>query len=353
MEQYLIARPIINYIKTMRDIGKKISVLNTDIDTDGRIRTSYNIGGTNTGRLSSSLSEFGTGGNLQNIEDLLRSIFISDPGMKMAYIDAKQGESRVVGGIEYALFSDGRYLDACESSDLHTTVAKLVWPRMPWTGNQEEDLALAEAPYYRHYSRRFMCKKIGHGTNYAGRPRTLADQAKVDIDLVSDFQPIYFKAFPAHLKWHAHVERTLKESGTLISLMGRKRQFWGRRSDADTLREAIAYDPQGSLADIVNNGMLTLWRSNLCQLLMQVHDAVVVQYPEEREDELLPLITSALRFPVRIGADRELVIPYDCKTGWNFGHYDTKTNPLGLRDYKGKDQRKRPAKPHILDRKFR
>jgi DNA polymerase I-like protein with 3'-5' exonuclease and polymerase domains len=135
--------------------------------------------------------------------------------------------------------------------------------------------------------------------------------------------------------------------------MGRKRQFWGRRGDADTLREAIAYDPQGSLADIVNNGMLTLWRSNLCQLLMQVHDAVVVQYPEEREDELLPLITSALRFPVRIGADRELVIPYDCKTGWNFGHYDAKTNPLGLRDYKGKDQRKRPAKPYILDRKFR
>jgi len=61
LESYLVARPIINHLTAMRDIGKKISVLKTDIDSDGRIRTSYNIGGTNTGRLSSSLSEFGTG----------------------------------------------------------------------------------------------------------------------------------------------------------------------------------------------------------------------------------------------------------------------------------------------------
>jgi DNA polymerase-1 len=349
MEQYLIARPIISYIKTMRDIGKKISVLKTDIDADGRIRTSYNIGGTNTGRLSSSMSEFGTGGNLQNIEDLLRSIFVADPGMKMAYFDAEQGESRVVGGIEYALFGDDRYLDACESGDLHTTVAKLVWPALSWTGDVSIDKEMAERPYYRHYSRRFMCKKIGHGTNYAGKPRTLAEQAKVDVDLIEEFQPVYFKAFPAHLKWHAHVERTLRDNGTLISLLGRKRQFWGRRTDASTLREAIAYDPQGSLADIVNRGGLQLWRSGTCQLLMQVHDAWVVQYREEEEDEIIPKILSLLRYPVKI-RDRELIIPYGVQTGWNFGHYDETTNPLGLKNYKSTDRRVRPAPVRILDR---
>jgi DNA polymerase I len=349
MEQYLIARPIINFLTTMRDIGKKISVLKGEIDADGRIRTQYNIGGTSTGRLSSSMSEFGTGGNLQNIEDLLRSIFVSDPGMKMAYFDAQQGESRVVGAIEYKLFGDSRYLDACESGDLHTTVARLVWPGLGWTGDLGHDQALAEQPYYRHYSRRFMCKKIGHGTNYAGKPRTLADQAKVDTDLVADFQPIYFRAFPAHLKWHAYVERELRDTGTIISLTGRKRQFWGRRNDAATLREAIAYDPQGSLADIVNTGMLQLWRTGICQLLMQVHDAVVVQYPEEAEDELIPKIAELLRFPVSLG-DRELVIPYDTQTGWNFGHYDERTNPLGLKKFRGHDERKRPAAVGILDR---
>jgi len=352
MEEYLIARPILFHLKLLRGIGKKISVLSSDVDPDGRIRTSYNIGGTNTGRLSSSLSEFGTGGNLQNVEDLLRSVLIADPRMKMAYFDAEQGESRVVGAIEYVLFRDSKYLDACESDDLHTTVAKLVWPKLAWPGNPEADKELAELPYYRHYSRRFMCKKIGHGTNYGGQPRTLAQQAKVDIELIQEFQPIYFRAFPSHLRWHAHVERTLGESGTLVTLTGRKRQFWGRRNDPATLREAIAYDPQGSLADIVNQGMLSLWRLRLCQLLMQVHDAVVVQYPEEVEDEIIPKIRDALAYPVRIG-DRDLIIPYGVKTGWNFGEYNEQNNPSGLRSYKGTDKRKRPEAISVLDRPLR
>jgi DNA polymerase I-like protein with 3'-5' exonuclease and polymerase domains len=362
MEQYLLARPIISHIKTMRDIGKKISVLQTDIDHDGRIRTSYNIGGTNTGRLSSSLSEFGTGGNLQNIEDLLRSILVADPGMKMGYFDAEQGESRVVGAIEYKLFNDSRYLDACESGDLHTTVARLVWPTLGWTGDLMADRALAEQNYYRHYSRRFMCKKIGHGTNYAGKPPTLAQQAQVDIELIQEFQPVYFRAFPAHLRWHAYVETEIQRAGTLISLLGRKRQFWGRRNDPEVLREAIAYDPQGSLADIVNRGMLEVWLQRNCQLLMNMHDAIVIQYPEGQEDEIIPLILSQLRYPITI-RDREFIVPYGAKTGWNFGEYccgdrsrpgceecRKEKNPHGLKSYKAGDKRKRPKTVSILDR---
>lgn len=352
MEDYLIARPILSYLTIMRDIAKKISVLRTEIDTDSRIRTSYNIGGTNTGRLSSSFSEFGTGGNLQNVEELLRSVLIADPGYKMAYFDAQQGESRVVGGIEYALFNDGKYLDACESSDLHTAVAKLVWPQLGWAGNPEADKKLAELPYYRHYSRRFMCKKIGHGTNYGGKPATLAAQAKVELELVEEFQPIYFKAFPAHLRWHAYVQNEILTRGCLTSLTGRYRQFWGRRNDPEVVREAIAFDPQGSLADIVNNGMLQVWRGSDAQLLMQVHDAIVVQYREEVEDDVIPKILQLLTWPVPI-RDRQLVIPYDAKTGWNFGAFDAKTNPHGLKEYRSTDKRSRPEKLSLLDRPFR
>jgi len=68
IEAYTIAQPIVAHLKALKDIGKKIAVLKTAVDPDGRIRTSYNIAGTSTGRFSSSLSEFGTGGNLQNVE---------------------------------------------------------------------------------------------------------------------------------------------------------------------------------------------------------------------------------------------------------------------------------------------
>lgn len=353
MEVYIVAKPIVRHIEAMRDIGKKISMLKTEIDPDGRIRTSYNIGGTTTGRFSSSFSEFGTGTNLQNIEESLRSVFIADPGMKLAYLDAQQGESRVVGAIEWNIFHDGRYLDSCEGGDLHTNVAKLCWPELHWTGDAEADRKLAERPYYRHYDRRFMCKKIGHGSNYGGQPRTLASQAKVDINVIIDFQPKYFTAFPAHLEWHRHVQSVLQSLGFIISLTGRKRYFHGRRNDDSTLREAIAYDPQGSLADILNGGMLNVWRERSCTLLMQIHDAILIQYPEAQEDEIIPKILAQLAQPVELKHGRTLTIPYDAQTGWNWGKYKEGSNPDGLKTWKGGDTRKRSPKVGLLDRPLR
>lgn len=350
MQFYTVAKQIVAHLLLMNDLGKRIGTLKTEIDPDGRIRTSYNIAGTETGRFSSSFSEFGTGTNMQNIEDLLRSIFVADDGMKMAYLDAKQGESRVVGAIEWNLFKDGKYLDSCEAGDLHTNVAKLCWPSLEWTGNQQIDHEIAERPYYRHYSRRFMCKKIGHGTNYGGKPRTLSHQAQVEIGVIEDFQPKYFLAFPAHLRWHAYVEQTLRSTGILISLTGRRRHFFGRRDSDETLREAIAFDPQGSLADIVNRGMLNVWHANSCQLLLQNHDAIIIQYPEAREDEIIPKIKAKLSYPVQLKHDRILEMPYDCKTGFNWGEYNEKTNPDGLKAYKPGDKRKRSEKVNILDR---
>jgi DNA polymerase-1 len=352
LESYLIAKPIVTHIKAMRELGNKISMLKTEIDPDGRMRTSYNIAGTTTGRFSSSFSEFGTGTNLQNIEEILRSVFITDKGMKMAYVDAQQGESRVVGAIEWNLFKDGRYLDACETGDLHTTVAKLCWPGLPWTNNGEKDRELAELPYYRHYDRRFMCKKIGHGTNYGGKSPTLSTQAKVERRVIEDFQPLYFKAFPAHKRWHEHVEYTLRSTGYIISLMGRKRWFFGRRDDDATLREAIAYDPQGSLADILNNGLLNVWHCRDAELLMQIHDAILIQYPEEKEDEIIPKILEQLKHPIQLDHNRDFLIPYDVKVGWNWGKYDAKENPDGLKAYIPGDKRKRTKEVSLLDREF-
>ncbi len=352
MEQYIIARPIIAHMTTMRDIAKKITFLRTGIDPDGRMRTSYNIAGTSTGRFSSSYSEFGTGGNLQNVEESLRSVFIADPGMKMGKFDAKSGESFCVGAIEWNLFDDEKYLVACESGDPHTATARICWPDLAWTGNLKQDKDLAETPYYRHYTYRFMCKKLGHGSNYGGKPATLSTQAKVPLSVVQDFQPKYFTAFPSHQEWHRWVDEQIRTSGLLTSLTGRRRHFFGRRGDDSTLREAIAYDPQGSLADIVNTAMLRIWRQRTADLLMQDHDAITVQYPEEREDEIIPQILEQLKVRVELNNGRVLEIPYDAKTGWNRGDFSSE-NQSGLKDWRGGDKRKRPKEVDILDRKFR
>ena len=351
INSYFVAKPIVSHIIAMRDLQKKIDVLKTEIDKDGRIRTSYNIAGTNTGRLSSSFSEFGTGTNLQNIEESLRSMFVADPGHKLAYFDAEQGESREVGAIEWNLFNDGRYLDACETGDLHTSVAKLVWPNLPWTNNLDKDRILAEQYYYRHYTRRFMCKKIGHGSNYGGKPGTLALEAEVEVGLVKEFQPIYFARFPAHGKWFEWTDDQLRKKGYLVTLRGRKRWFFGRRDDNATLREGLAYQAQSSLADYLDRGMLNVWRSRCCQVLMQIHDAILVQYPEQREEQTVELVRKQLEFSIPLQGSRMFRIPYGVKTGWNWGAF-SESNPDGLKTYHHKDQRRRQTSTNLMDRHF-
>ena len=350
LEVYPIAQQIVKHINTLTELGDKISVLKTAIDDDGRIRTSYNIAGTSTGRFSSSLSEFGTGGNLQNVEESLRSIFISDPGFKFAKCDAKSGESFVVGAIEWNLFHDGKFLEACESGDPHTAVARIMWPSLPWTGNLKLDKTIAKSPYYRHYTYRFMCKKLGHGSNYGGKPATLAEQAKVEIDLVRQFQPKYFAAFPSHLLWQAWVDETLRKQGFLISLMGRKRWFFGRRNDPKTLREAIAYDPQSTLRDIVSTAMMRIWRKNYVIIAMDDHDAITFMYREADEDRIIPMLMKDLIVDVPLAHNRVLRIPYDCEVGWNKGLFDANKNPNGLKSYNGHDERKRQKTAGVLDR---
>jgi DNA polymerase I-like protein with 3'-5' exonuclease and polymerase domains len=356
MNTYIIARPIIQHLLMMRELGKKIGVLKTEIDPDGRIRSSINIAATDTGRFSSSFSAFGTGGNLQNIEESLRSIFIADPGYKFAKCDAKSGESFIVGALEWNLFGDDKYLNACETGDPHTAVARICWPDMPWTGDLKKDKAIADnkdAPFYRHHTHRQTTKKIGHASNYGGKPPTIAEQTGMPIEIVIAFQPRYFQAFPAHLAWQEWVRQTIATKGVITNLTGRKRWFWGRRTDDDTVRAAIAYDPQGSLADIVNTALLNIWRKNYVTIVAQDHDALTFMYPEHLEDELIPRIMQDLIVRVPLANGRELAIPYDCKTGWNRGDYDERTNPEGLKDYTGTEKRKRQAQVGLLDRPIR
>lgn len=163
ISDYFQARPIVAAILDHRDLGMQLQLLETEVDSDWRMRTSYNIGGTRTGRFSSSKSPTGSGGNLQNVSEPLRHIFIPDPGMVLCGIDAEQSDSRMIGFMCGLLFGDWTYLDACESGDLHTSVARMVWTELPWTGDLKKDRKIANMSFYRHHSYRDASKHLGHG----------------------------------------------------------------------------------------------------------------------------------------------------------------------------------------------
>ncbi len=352
LRNHFSAKPIVSHILRLRDIGKRVGTLRTETDRDSRIRTSYNIAGTTTGRLSSSFNDFGSGTNLQNIEQRLRRIFIADPGYKFANIDLKSGDSFGVGIILWNLFGDPAYLDACETGDIHTSVARMTWRDLPWTGDISLDKPIAETTNgYRDLSVRDLSKKLGHGTNYYGKPHTMARHTKLPVAVISDFQQRYFRAFPIQ-RWHEWTASELISKGYLTSVLGRKRWFFGRRNDDTTLREAIAYSPQSTTADVIDQGLLNIWRADLCQCLLQVHDSILMQYRETEEDKILPEILRLASIPIELKGGRTVIIPAEAKVGWNWSD-QTKDNPDGLVKYKGHDERVRSHKAtSFLDRRL-
>lgn len=357
---YFLAEPICNHLLTLRDLDKKRGFLETEIDPDGRMRANFNIAGTNTGRLASSMSDFGTGTNLQNVDRDLRSVFVADPGMKFANLDLEQADARNVGAICWNLFLDewgeekaGAYLDACESGDLHTTVCRMAWTDLAWPEDTKGWRAIADQIAYRNMTYRDLAKRLGHGTNYYGTPRTMAKHSKVQTSIIDEFQRKYFRAFPAigaydksdkSPSWHRNVAQQISDVGSITTLFGRRRYFFGRPSEPETLREAIAYAPQSMTADEIDIGILALWRANRIQLLLQVHDSILIQYPEEKEDEIVPWALDTLRTTLRLKGGREFTVPTEAKVGWNYGD-SSDDNPDGLAKWKGHDERKRSEAP--------
>lgn len=356
LKAYLWARPFINHILAIRDHTKLISVLRKGVDKDSRIRTSYNIAGTETGRLSSSTNAFGSGDNLQNWTDRVRVVCVADPGRKLAYIDLEQAESRIVGACAWRDTGDDSYWRACESGDLHTAVTKMVWPELAWTGDPAIDKKVANAKFYRDFSYRDMAKRLGHGSNYRGGAVTMAKHLKIQKDVVERFQSQYFDAFPCLLGWHRAVSDKLHHSASLTTLLGRTRAFFGRTWDDATLREAIAYEPQSVVADALNLAMLKVWEANVpgVQLLAQIHDAILIQYPEDEEERILPAVLSLMTVPIPVN-ERTITIPSEALVGWNWAK-KSKDNPDGLSAWSGKDGRERTKQPctklSLLDRRI-
>ena len=389
-----IAKPFVTLILAIRDYDKKLQVLRSQLDPDGRMRCSYNVVGTENGRWSSSENAFGRGTNLQNISPTMRRMFCADDGWRMVSTDLEQAESRLVAGLVWQATGDDGYWNACLSGDLHTTVCQMAWPELSWTGDDKLDKELAERTYPGlKYSYRDVAKRIGHGSNYRGTAYGIAMQVGIPVRVVEDFQRRYFTAFPGIQLWHQLLITELQLQNYLDTPLGRRRWFFSRVTDDSTIREAIAYKPQSTIGELLNLALLRVWIRSLpdhvrtkhfpsspplpcaLQLLLQNHDAFGFQIPMSADlSPILAEVKKELEIPIPIVRTHEdgttevrhLVIPGEFVTGWNWAYDETKKpkaewkfedgNPDGLRKWKGgADSRRRqqPAKPSLrswLDR---
>jgi len=349
---YFYARPIVEAIIKAREVSKLLDVVDCKIEPDGQFRMSFNIAGTETGRWSSNKSAFGYGHNAQNITNRVREMFIPDKGMKFGYLDLDSAESIAVG----YLSGDENYKAACATGDVHTHACTLIWPNMSWTKDKAINKKMADQIFYRDFSYRDIAKRGGHALNYCASAWTISNKLHIQLSMAEEFKERYFTAFPVLKIWHQKVAEQLQTKGFLITPLGRRRVFWQRRWEDATLREAVAHVPQSLVADILNIGLYKLWRLSHTRnfhCLLNVHDAVLVQYQAEEERDLMPLMLKQLITTVPVNGEL-MTIGASGETGWNWRKEDADENPDGLIKWTGIDDREQQDNPEasLLDRRF-
>lgn len=296
------------------------------------MRSSSNVGAAETGRWSASKAPDWTGWNIQQISDRLRGIMVADPGLEFWCADYSAAESWIVA---YDAQDEG-YIAAHQTGDPHTTVAKMIYPDLlPWTGDLAADKELASKYTFDwdpHHPLRDHMKRVQHGGNMGRTPAGIARQLHIPVSEAEKFFELMYGpegAFPRIKARHREIAEQLKRTGTTVSCLGRKRQFFGRTWDDETLREALGQLEQSPVADVLNLALLRVWldldlrpnihdapaphQPNRVWLIAQVHDAI---WGLRRigDDDALRRVAELMTIPIEING-RLCTIPVEIKVG--------------------------------------
>jgi uracil-DNA glycosylase family 4 len=323
---------IIRWILELRRVKKTLSsYLEALPDFDGRMRTSYRIVGTETGRTSTTLLEpplrqvtrglaFQTMTKHGDVGADLREILIPDPNYLFCEVDLSQAEARIV-----ALLSEDYELlkRFTEGNDVHTeTAAEIMFGSRSFVAKVTKDM-------------RFIGKESRHAGNYDVKKARFmqmvnSDAKKFHIDVeISEYRAgkILEKFHAMHPKvkdvfHHQVVDLAEQNNRTLVNPFGRVRQFTDRWNEK-TFREMYAFLPQSTVADHVKRAMLRLLdQLPGLQFLMETHDSFLVQLRVEEAGGVIPILIKELEVPIDFSSCTlkrgTLVIPAEAQVGMNY-----------------------------------
>lgn len=256
------------------------------IPPDGRVRTSFQMTVTATGRLSS------TEPNLQNIPTRtelgseLRRMFAADPGKVLVDADYSQIELRLLAHIS----ADAAMREAFLSGeDFHTVTAAHVF------GVAVEDVTA---------NMRRAAKAVNFGIVYGISAFSLSQDLGVTVTEAKEYMDAYFARFPGVKDYMERVVAQAKEQGYVETLMHRRRALpeikasnFATRSFGE--RVALNMPIQGTAADIIKLAMVRVFdrlkREGLeAKLIMQVHDELIVECPEAEAERVKALLTEEM-----------------------------------------------------------
>ncbi len=282
--------PIVGRLLRYREVEKLRSTygvtLIDSVGPDGRIHAIFNQMVARTGRISSE------GPNLHNIPvrttegRRLRTAFVPPPGWWLAVADYNQIELRILAHLSQdqgllAAFAAGR--------DVHRQIAALVF---------------GVAPEQVTHEQREQAKAVSYGLAYGMETFGLSQRLGLPVAHAREIMDRYFTSFPTVRHYMERTVAEIRERGFSRTEAGRIRPFPDLAtatgaSRAAAERQAMNAGIQGMAADVFKSALVRLdhaltagpWRS---RLVLQVHDEVVVEVPDDERATVSEVIAVAL-----------------------------------------------------------
>jgi DNA polymerase-1 len=252
----------------------------------GRIHTSYNQTVTATGRLSSSDP------NLQNIPvraeegSRIRQAFIPEEGWSIVSADYSQIELRLLAHLS----QDETLIKAFQQDeDIHARTASEIF------GVPMEKVT---PPMRRE------AKVINFGIIYGMSPYGLSQQLGTEPKIAQAYIEEYFKKYSGVQTYIENSLEGARQKGYVTTLLHRRRYLPDLHSPTVAIRQAtermaINTPLQGTAADIIKVSMIHI--QNRIQelglstkMIMQVHDELVFEVPEEELQKTIPMIQNEM-----------------------------------------------------------
>ena len=305
-KEYEVANYILKYREYEKIRSTYIDGLKSEITSDNRIHTTYNLFGTTTGRLSSEKPNLQNIPNKTDIGQKIREFFIADNNHEFIISDYSQIELRVLAHLS----SDTNMINILKSqdADIHTETASRIF-----------DVKIESVTK----DMRRKAKEVNFGLIYGMEAFGLSKSLDVSKKEAQDLIDSYFAQFPKIKGYLDRIVSDAEKNGYTKTLYGRKRYIKELSSSNFQLkamgkRIAMNAPIQGTAADIMKIAMLGVQEKTLkyesTNLILQIHDEIIVQTPKESSKEVMKIVktemesASKLKVPlfVNIKASKDL-----------------------------------------------
>ena len=273
-----------------------------EVAPDGRIHATFNQTVARTGRLSSDQP------NLHNIPvrteegRQFRRAFVPATGTRLLVADYNQIELRCIAH----LATDPGLIEAFTSGqDIHNATAARVFGVDPKAVTLEQ---------------RSKAKMVSYGLAYGMESYGLGQRLNISTEEAAVILDAYFVAFPNVKHYMDRTVIEARERGYTETLFGRRRpipelmnsNFRVRQAGE---RQAMNAGIQGLAADIFKVALVRIDQALVEQrrasrLVLQVHDEVLVEVPDDEHDEVGELVVDLMH-----GA-AELAVPLEVNVSW-------------------------------------